>query len=288
MTDITPLIALINQTGGIPLKIVTTTNWSQLILSLIIGSIAMFWFFGNMLNLEFNNLSAKIRLYMIKMITKRHIILIKHTKQALFSQSMITIDTQQEILKALQKFKGKPFDLILHTPGGEIFSTLAISRIFKNYPSRIRAIIPFYSMSGGTLLALSSNEIFMGNSACLGSVDPQLGSIFRYGSSASWNKILKFKGKKSEDQSISFAYTGKQYTKSIKEYLDKIVGFNLDESQKEKFINFITSGEVEHAFPLTSSELKQFGFRIGMIPNKIMNHLIKIISSKGGEGVVYI
>jgi len=213
--------------------------------------------------------------------------MIKHTQEALFGGSMIDQKTLIDISKALTKFKGKDFDLILHTPGGAIFPALFISRIFKQYPGKIRTIIPMYAMSGGTLLTLSTDEVFMSPTACLGPVDPQLGSLFKFGSAKSWDRILKFKGKKADDSSISMAFTGKQYTKTINNYLKEITDFGMSDKDKNKFINFLTNGDVEHAFALTPYELKRFNFPVKRIGNKIQEKLIKLVGSASAEGVTY-
>ena len=143
-------------------------------------------------------------------------------------------------------------------------------------------------MSGGTLLALSCDEIHMSDTACLGPVDPQLGSFFKFGSSNTWNKILKFKGKKAEDQSISLAHTGKQYTKSIKNYLMENVNFDMSKEQKKTLINFLTSGEIEHGHPLTKNDLEALGLPIKKIASqKILDKLIKFIGKTSNEGITY-
>lgn len=72
-------------------------------------------------------------------------------------------------------------DLILHTPGGEIAATESIIDYLKSKFSDIRAIIPQLSMSGGTMIACSSNRIVMGRHSSLGPVDPQIGGIPAHG-----------------------------------------------------------------------------------------------------------
>ena len=194
----TPIIDFLNSTGGIPLTITTTTkiSWTQYIPSLLIGAFVLIWMVSTFAKEGLKGVFSRISLRFIKKKTGRHIMTIKHTRGDLFSPSMINQETLKDVTLALNKFKGKPFDLILHTPGGDIFSAIFISRLFKMYPGKIRAIIPLYAMSGGTLLALSCDEINMSDTACLGPVDPQLGSFFKFGSAKSWDKILKIKEKK--------------------------------------------------------------------------------------------
>jgi len=290
-SDIDKLIEVMNRTGGIPVTITTNvaTNWSQYITSLLISSLMLFWIFGAMLHTGTKSLLTKTYFRILKRKTGRHFLFIKHTSQDLFSASMIDQTTMTKVAEAMNEFKGKPFDLILHTPGGEVFSSMYISRMLKQYPGQIRTIIPMYSMSGGTLLALSTNELVMASSACLGPVDPQLGTLFKFGSAKSWDRILKFKGKKAEDSSISLAYTGKQYTKSIHDHLMNIVDFGLAPEKKKEFVKFITCGDVEHAFALTPLELTKFGFKIRKLQNKkFVEKMISFISKVGSEGVTYV
>ena len=286
----TPLIDFLNSTGGIPLSITTITqvSWTQYIASILIGSFILIWMLSTFARERMRSLTSKISLRFIKKKTGRHIMIIKHTHADLFNSSMINQETLKDITLALNKFKGEPFDLVLHTPGGDIFSAIFISRLFKMYPGEIKAIIPLYAMSGGTLLALSCDEIYMSDTACLGPVDPQLGSFFRYGSSKTWDKILKFKGKKAEDQSISFAHTGKQYTKSIREHFMNNINFGLNQKDKKILSDFLTSGSVEHAHPLTKKDLEAFGMPIKSIADKkMLGKLIKFIGRTSNEGVTY-
>lgn len=69
-------------------------------------------------------------------------------------------------------------DLILHTPGGDVAATESIIDYLRSlYRGDMRAIIPQLAMSGGTLLALSCQEIVMGKHSSLGPVDPQIGGM---------------------------------------------------------------------------------------------------------------
>jgi ClpP class serine protease len=247
------------------------------------------FFFGQLLGEKVDNTAVKLTLKAIKRATGRNIIFIKHTSSGMFNQSMIDQKTSLKLSEAMAKFEGKDFDLILHTPGGEVFSSLMISRILKQYPGKIRAVIPQFAMSGGTLLALSADEIIMNRTACLGPVDPQLGSLFKFGSAKSWEKIVKFKGKRAEDQSISFALEGGKYTKTIRNHLSDVIDLGMTPKNKAAFVKFLTTGDVEHAFSLTPDRLKQMGVPVKIMENpKVINALTKAISKIAGEGLTYV
>ncbi|MBQ8570926.1 MAG: S49 family peptidase [Kiritimatiellae bacterium] len=69
-------------------------------------------------------------------------------------------------------------DLILHTPGGVTSATEAIvSYLRKKFDRDIRCFIPQLAMSGGTMIACASKEIFMGKQSSIGPIDPQFGSM---------------------------------------------------------------------------------------------------------------
>ena len=223
---------------------------------------------------------AKAYLMAFKMCNKTNsLMIIKHTQQDLFSSSMINRRTLEKVQEALTKFEGKDFNLILYTPGGEIFSAMYISRLLKKYEGNIKSFIPTFAMSGGTLLALSTDEIFMNEYSCLGPVDPQLGSLFKFGSAKAWKEIVKFKGKKAEDSSISMKMMGEQYTKSIKENISELIGSKMNNKDKKELVKLLVSGDVEHGMNITKEMLQSIGLKIGEIQPKMSTKLNKLVKS---------
>lgn len=93
----------------------------------------------------------------------------------------ILIDEQDKhafmsIVHGLDKNIG--IDIIMHTPGGD----LAVMESLNNYLHKIfngdiRVIIPQIAMSAGTMIALSSKTILMGEQSSLGPVDPQYNGV---------------------------------------------------------------------------------------------------------------
>jgi ClpP class serine protease len=289
MSEITELINYLNESGGIPLSItnVTTTNPYQFYITTLIGGFMLIYIFGKTALTSIQTIYAKILLSNFKKKNRLgNLMVIKHTNSDLFSQAMINQNTLKDIQMKLIKFKGKPFDLILWTPGGEIFSATYISRMLKQYKGKIRSFIPIYSMSGGTMLALSTDEIYMNDSSCLGAVDPQLGNLFKFGSARSWKEIVKLKGKKAEDSSIAFKHIGEQYTKSIRENIRELLVNKLNNKKDiNKVVKLLTSGEVEHAFNFTKELLRSQGMNIFDIPDETNIKIIKLIRHLP-EGVV--
>jgi len=284
------LAEIINNTGSIPLTVTqtTTTNRFQFWSSIIVASVFTIFILIKIAGQEIGNLFSVLQLKLFKMKNKvKHLMVIKHTENGLFSSEMIDRSTLDKVQKALIGFKGEDFDLILYTPGGEIFSATYISRLLKKYPGKIRSIIPTFAMSGGTLLALSTDEIYMNNYSCLGAVDPQLGNLFKYGSAKSYKEILKIKGKKADDQTIAFKMMGEQYTKSIKENIEMLLEGKTNKKNIKNLSKIMTSGEVEHGFNMTKDFLRFNGLDIKDLDNKNGNKLIKLIKSLP-QGVSYL
>jgi Serine dehydrogenase proteinase len=68
-------------------------------------------------------------------------------------------------------------DLILHSPGGYVSATESLIHYLRQkFGANIRVFVPQIAMSGGTILALAGEEIWMGHHSNLGPIDPQFGN----------------------------------------------------------------------------------------------------------------
>src|SRR2546428_2202542 len=93
------------------------------------------------------------------------------------SQS-ITIDDSEAILRAIRLTQPEqPLDLILHTPGGLVLAAEQIAKALVEHKGKVTVFVPHYAMSGGTLIALTADEVVMDPNAVLGPVDPQIGGL---------------------------------------------------------------------------------------------------------------
>lgn len=72
---------------------------------------------------------------------------------------------------------GESLDLMLHTPGGEVDQAERIIMLCRKRvkdTGEFRVIVPDAAKSAGTLIALASDEIVMGEPSELGPIDPQV------------------------------------------------------------------------------------------------------------------
>jgi len=292
-TDIADFIIALKESGGIPISMsaVTQADPNQFAISTaiaIIGSaIIIWWCWELFIKQAVSGAYARLLMFTLTRNTGRRYILIKHTEVGLFNQAMIDSHTLQRVEQAIMSFRGQPFDLILHTPGGSIFFTQILSRIIKDHGG-IRCFIPYYAMSGGTMLALNCSEIYMGRMASMGAVDPQLGSMFSIGSAKSWEEVVRVKQRRASDTAIQMDFMGRQYTKTIKQNIISALSDKIpDAAQLDKCAEFLTNGGIEHAYQLSIPEAQSLGIPVREMPADIQATLSKVVSSSFLEGVYY-
>ena len=86
----------------------------------------------------------------------------------------------------------KGLDLILHTPGGLTTATEAIVNYLRSkFGTDIRCFVPQLAMSGGTMIACSCKEIFMGKQSSIGPIDPQFGNMAAIGVIDEFNRAAE-------------------------------------------------------------------------------------------------
>ena len=88
--------------------------------------------------------------------------------------------------------RSKGLDLLLHTPGGDFAATESIVHYLRQmFGTNIRCFIPQLAMSGGTMIACASREIYMGRESNIGPIDPQFGGIPAHGVIAEFKKAVE-------------------------------------------------------------------------------------------------
>jgi ClpP class serine protease len=74
--------------------------------------------------------------------------------------SFIDIEDSEAVLRAIRLTPpDQPIDLILHTPGGLVLAAEQIAHALVEHHSKVTVFVPHYAMSGGTLLALTADQI---------------------------------------------------------------------------------------------------------------------------------
>lgn len=160
-----------------------------------------------------------------------------------------------------------PIDILLHTPGGLVLAAEQIANALSRHPAKVTVFVPHYAMSGGTLIALASDEIVMDENAVLGPVDPQIGNF----PAASILKVLKVKDKKDiEDETIILADVAEKAINQVEQSVFNLLKNKLPEDKAKDLSLMLSRGQWTHDYPLTCEQLKEMGFPIcATLPKEI-------------------
>ena len=185
----------------------------------------------------------------------------------------IDIEDSEEILRAIRSTpKDKPIALILHTPGGLVLAATQIAQALKRHPSKKVVIIPHYAMSGGTLIALAADEIWMDESAVMGPLDPQIGMGPNKPPlpAPSVIKVAKMKGEKADDDTLILADIAEKAIMEMRSIIIDVLGGKLSRDEAEKMAKVLTEGRWTHDYPITVDELREMGFNVKTdVPSEI-------------------
>lgn len=178
----------------------------------------------------------------------------------------INIEDSERILRAIHLTPPEmPIDLILHTPGGLVLAAQQIACALTRHKAKVTTFIPHYAMSGGTLLALASDEIMMDENAVLGPVDPQLMTEDGPRPAVSILKLVNSRAsEKISDKTLIYADIAEKSIKQMDLLLQRILRDHIpapkiDEVNVEKITSALLSGEWTHDHPLTAEDLQSLG-----------------------------
>lgn len=172
----------------------------------------------------------------------------------------IDIQDSEELLRAIQLTDDKiPIDIILHTPGGLVLASEQIASALAKRKGKVTVFVPHYAMSGGTMIALSADEVVMDGNAVLGPVDPQVGNY----PAVSILKVLADKPAKDiDDQTMIMADMSRKAIAQVKATIKKIACCQYEEEEAEKLAETLASGRWTHDYPISFEEAKELGIKV--------------------------
>ncbi len=216
------------------------------------------------------------RMAKMKTMEKRHgykVLTMIHRREAISflgvpAYQFIDEEDAEQVLRWIRKYRDYPLELILHTPGGQMHASIQIARALKNHPKKTRVLIPHYSMSGGTIIALAADEIVMDKDAVIGPIDPQVGDLIRgLFPAPSWIYAAETKKEDADDSTLVMSDISRKALKLTwnvaKELLEgKIQPGPGGEDRLEEVIEKLVSGEMIHSTPLSAREAKELGLSV--------------------------
>jgi ClpP class serine protease len=202
----------------------------------------------------------------------------------------IDINDSEDVLRAIQMTDDElPLDIILHTPGGLVLAALQIAWAIREHKGRVTVFVPHYAMSGGTLIALSADEIVMSKHAVLGPVDPQLGTS----PAASLIKVVEQKPiSEIDDETLIKADIGRKAIAQVKQAATELLKRKMPEEQAVAVAEKLSTGTWTHDYPIMVATAKELGLPVSTdMPNDVLD-LMKLypqpVRQQSAGGVEYL
>jgi len=180
----------------------------------------------------------------------------------------LSIDESEKILRVIRKTSDDtPIDLIIHTPGGLLLAAEQIANALKAHPAKVSVMVPHFAMSGGTLITLAADEIYMDPNAVLGPIDPQ---ISKYPAAS----IIKAVGQKTvdevDDETLIMADIGEKAIRQVRQTITRLVEDKLAEADAQKLAETLSSGQWTHDYPIKFDEAQEMGLPVTVeVPEQV-------------------
>jgi ClpP class serine protease len=191
----------------------------------------------------------------------------------------IDIDDAESVLMAIHETPaGRPIDIILHTPGGMVLAAQQIAAALADHDGKVTAIVPHYAMSGGTLIALSADEILLDAHAALGPVDPQLGQY----PAASLVEVSKRPGDH-EDQTLIMADIGAKAIIQVETFTRELLERHSSPARARETARILATGMWTHDHPLQVRELQLLGLPVTVGIPQLVRDLMTLYPQPRGR-----
>jgi ClpP class serine protease len=200
----------------------------------------------------------------------------------------IDIEDSEAVLRAIRLTPAdQPIDFILHTPGGLVLAAEQIGHALIEHRGKITVFVPHYAMSGGTLLALTADQIVMDPNAVLGPVDPQIGDL----PAASIVKLAEMKpvGQVS-DEMLVMADIAQKARVQTATFLAEVLLKRLPRDRALSLATTLSEGRWTHDFPITVEAARQLGLPISTDMPPLIYELMDLYpqAGEGRPSVLYV
>jgi ClpP class serine protease len=202
--------------------------------------------------------------------------------------SSIGIEDSEAVLRVIRSTPpDQPIDLILHTPGGLVLAAEQIAHALVERPGKVTVIVPHYAMSGGTLIALTADEILMDPHAVLGPVDPQIGDM----PAASILKVLQLKAPAQiSDEMLVLADVAQKARVQVASFVADVLLKHLPKERAIVLATTLSEGRWTHDFPITVETAKDLGLPVSTNVPPLIYELMDLYpqAGEGRPSVMYV
>ena len=179
------------------------------------------------------------------------------------ASDIFDVDQSERMLQAIQLTDDKvPIDVILHTPGGIVMAAEQVATALSGHPAKVTVFIPYYAMSGGTIIAIAADEIVMSPVAALGSMDPQ----FDDRSAASILAAVQAKAPADlDDATLMLADEARKAQREAQTFAEQLLMRSVDPARSSEIAAALTDGRWTHEFPISAPVARQLGLRVSTV-----------------------
>jgi len=176
------------------------------------------------------------------------------------AEGSMTIEDSEFVLMEIHRTpKERPMDLIVHTPGGLALAAEMIAIALKHHPAKTTVMVPFYALSGGTLITLVVDEIVMEPYAVLGPVDPQIGGF----PAAAYQALLQDKPIEAiQDETVMLAHIARLSSTQVERFVRWLIADRLPSEKCERLAEFLSGGYITHDTPITLETAQSWGLPV--------------------------
>jgi ClpP class serine protease len=160
---------------------------------------------------------------------------------------------------------------ILHTPGGLVLASEQVAHALLNHPGKVTVFIPHYAMSGGTLIALSADEIVMDENAVIGPVDPQVGN---FPASSIIQAVESKPVEKVDDETLILADISRKAIRQVQHCVERILNEQMSGAESKRLARTLSTGKWTHDYPITCEEARELGLSVSTeVPEDIFKFM---------------
>jgi len=184
----------------------------------------------------------------------------------------IGIEDTETILQEMRKVPAEtPIDFIIHTPGGYALAAQMMAMAIKFHPSKVTIMVPFYAMSGGSLMSLAAGEIRMEKYSVLGPVDPQIPTSDGMYPAGSIATLVKTKPIQNiTDRMVIMSDVANLEIENAKAFVMWLLQGKMEKDQAERVADFLARGYMSHATPITLDVARALGLNVVEgVPDKV-------------------
>jgi len=237
-----------------------------------------------------------IQLTQLEQLLKRDVFMMCHNRQ---SYNAMIDGTMINVLRQTIRFskKRKNVALIIQTSGGYADEAMYICKFFREYYDSVDTYIVGDCYSGGTIIALSSDNVYMNRNACLGPIDVQ----FNYNDEKDvWNgqmySMINALEKVLNDKDTTPALIQSLKTRpgllalyakikySYKDIVGKYVKKHcVDEASWEKVWHYLAELNFSHGSSLTYKRCVELGLDVKRMPKKVDEIVSRLVRDAEDE-----